>query len=232
MAETQPVLFCTEKQEIDKLVMAGKEHKVPKATSHHGNPVYFDPNDAELAVVQHYRKQDVKALQEKRKAKEFQNLLKTIPKVDYFPTTRLAEMYAKSGILGGGSSSGAGVDGEMSGITATPGFGDSQSSVGDGGSGGGDGAGGAGKLGEHSTAISGAGMSRGAGSVGAGVSMYSSLLQSDLSWQSAEHDFKAAMRAAKAGDTKALVEFNLRNQRRVLAPIDRRGSSPLPPTSS
>jgi hypothetical protein len=109
VAETQPVLFCTEKQQTDKKIMAGTEHKVPKATSHHGNPVYFDPHDNELAVVQHYRKQHLQEERRKREAQEFQRLLKTIPKVDYFPTTRLAEMYAKSGVLdtfaGGNSSS-------------------------------------------------------------------------------------------------------------------------------
>jgi hypothetical protein len=99
VAETQPVLFCTEKQQTDKKIMAGTEHKVPKATSHHGNPVYFDPHDNELAVVQHYRKQHLQEERRKREAREFQRLLKTIPKVDYFPTTRLAEMYAKSGVL-------------------------------------------------------------------------------------------------------------------------------------
>jgi hypothetical protein len=42
-----------------------------------------------------------------------------------------------------------------------------------------------------------------------------------MTWQNAEHEMKAAMRAAKAGDTRALVEYNRRiASKRVLTPID------------
>jgi hypothetical protein len=53
-----------------------------------------------------------------------------------------------------------------------------------------------------------------------GASVYSSVLQSDLSWQNTEQEMKAAMRAARAGDTRALYEYNMRNSKRVLPPID------------
>ena len=209
VAETQPVLFCTEKQQTDKKILAGIEHKVPRATSHHGNPVYFDPNDTELRVIQHYRKQDLRAEKERRKAKEFQKLLKTIPKVDYFPTTRLAKMYSKTGTLGMTGCEGS----MMSGLTpiqpsldGTSGLlGASQSTGG---------------LGSFAPGEAAGTSATTATPTAQNNSTYSSILQSDLSWQTAEQEMKAAMRAARAGDTRALVEFNLRCNKRQLTPLE------------
>lgn len=205
VAETQPVLFCTEKQQTDKKILAGIEHKVPRSTSHHGNPIYFDPNDTELQVIMHYRKQDLRAEKERRKAKEFQKLLKTIPKVDYFPTTRLAEMYSKTGVIGTNGESSM-----MSGLTPLDGISgmgnmDASQSTNDPGNTKLDGGTTNSSMFNNSTYNN---------------SMYSSILQSDLSWQTAEQEMKAAMRAARAGDTRALVEYNLRCSRRVLTPIE------------
>jgi hypothetical protein len=182
------VLFCTEKQQTDKKIMAGIEHKVPKASSHNGNPVYFDPNNNELAMIKHYRKLDVEEEKKRKKAKEFQKLLKTIPKVDYFPTTRLAEMYAKNGITSSMMSS-VGADSMYS--ASAPAFAPEASGVNDS---------------AFSADLHGA-------------SAYSSILQSDLSWQNTEQEMKAAMRAARAGDTHALYEYNMRKSRRALPPI-------------
>jgi hypothetical protein len=96
VAETQPVIFCTEKQELDKKILAGLDHKVAKAVPLKGQDLYYDPNTAELEIIKHYRQLDLAKEKKKADAKKFQALLKTIPKVDYFPTTRLAEMYRTS----------------------------------------------------------------------------------------------------------------------------------------
>lgn len=131
----QPALFCTEKQAIDKQVMAGIEHKVPKPTPHHGQSAPYDPRDNEVTLIKHYRQQDLRERRQRREATEFQRLLKTIPKVDYFPTTRLAEMYAKAGVLDsqGSFTGGGGGDGDGSSLgvdsAAVAGMGVGQHSV-------------------------------------------------------------------------------------------------------
>lgn len=184
VAETQPVLFCTEKQETDKKIMAGLEHKVPKSTPHLDRPLYYDPSDNELQIIQHYRRQDLKEEQRRREARQYQKLLKTIPKVDYFPTTRLAEMQAKS------SSSRVDSDDLSSSFVTGADLGN-------------------------------AGASELEGSFGASqqqLSKYSSVLSQAGDWQNVEHNMKLAMKAAKAGDRKALFEYNMRNK--LLAPID------------
>lgn len=187
------MLFCTEKQETDKKIMAGLEHKVPKSTSHMQRPVYFDPSDNELQIVQHYRKHDLQKERQRREARQYQKLLKTIPKVDYFPTTRLAELQARN------NSSTLRVehdDYSNSFVTSADRGNSSKIDI--------DEVGEMGLDGSLSSSLQ--------------QSKYSALLSAAGDWQNVEHNMKMAMNAAKAGDRKALYECNMRNQ--ILAPID------------
>ncbi len=208
MAETQPVLFCTEKQETDKKILAGIEHKVPKPTSHLGRPVYLDPNNNELKIIKHYRKKDLQRENAKREAQEYQQLLKTIPKVEYFPTSRLAEMRSKSSLQEGSSMSG----GNRGTLHATPQDGidlenstDMHNNM-------------------HQTSTS-----KAPSKLFASMSTWSkydaSVLES-TDWQDTETKMRAAMKAAKAGDTQALFALNLQNASllsKTLPPLDTGG---------
>jgi hypothetical protein len=97
VAETLPVIFCLEKQQTDKIIMSGVEHKVPKSVPLKGQDLFYDPNNVALGVIQHHRKLALKAEKAKWDAMAYQDTLKVIPQVNYYPTTRLAE------IKGGGS---------------------------------------------------------------------------------------------------------------------------------
>lgn len=195
VAETQPVLFCTEKQETDKLIMSGAEYKVPKSKPHGQQPLFFDPSNNELQIIKHYRKQDLQEEHKRREARQYQKLLKTIPKVDYFPTTRLAEMQelqARTSLSQVESD-----DFSSSFVTGTePGHGNRFATA-------------AGGLGEPSNLTSCAPSQQ---------SKYSALLSQAGDWQNVEHNMKMAMKAAKSGDRKALYECNMRSK--LLVPID------------
>lgn len=211
VAETQPVLFCTEKQETDKKILAGIEHKVPKPTSHLGRPVYLDPNNNELKIIKHYRKEDLQKENTKRKAREYQKLLKTIPKVEYFPTSRLAEMRSKSSLNEGSSdgntsaSANNGVDLENStdiynntSNSTAPLHNTSASKVHN----------------KFTTSMS-------------SWSKYDTSVLENSDWQDTETKMRAAMKAAKAGDTRALYELNLQQSSslmsKTLPPLDTGG---------
>jgi hypothetical protein len=203
VAETQPVLFCTEKQETDKKIMAGIEHKVPKPTSHLGNPVYFDPNNNELKLIKHYRRQDLKEEKRKQEAKEYQKLLKTIPKVDYFPTTKLAEIRSKSTLAYTSSTA----DNKDSIFEDS--FARSSSNNNEGFYGGSPG------LNNTSRGPSDAKFTA---SMGSWSKYDSSVLdEADGAWQGTERAMKEAMKAARRGDTRALYEYNMKQQNLVTA---------------
>ena len=195
--------------------MAGEEYKITKTTllnsSNNNNhqPVYIDPNNNELKIIKFYRKNDLKKRNEKLKAKEYQNLLKTIPKVDYFPTTRLAEMYKQSGILNNNYDNSSSIDNNSS---ITYNNNDNNKEI-------------EGNLLNNNSCNNTTTNTINSNSI-YNSSAYSSILQSDLSWQNTENDMKNAMKAAKAGDTQALYEFNMRNSSSMkLPPLD-------PPTVS
>ena len=208
VAETQPVLFCTEKQETDKKILAGIEHKVPKPTSHLGRPVYLDPNNNELKIIKHYRKKDLQQENAKREAQEYQKLLKTIPKVEYFPTSRLAEMRSKSTLQEGSSISG-GNSGTLH--AATKDGVDLENSTDM-------------YNNTHHTSIS-----KAPSKLSASMSTWSKYDTSVLEntdWEDTETKMRAAMKAAKAGDTRALFALNLQNSAllsKTLPPLDTGG---------
>ena len=216
MAETQPVLFCTEKQETDKKIMAGIEHKVPKPTSHLGNPVYFDPNNNELKLIKHYRRQDLEEEKRKQEAKEYQKLLKTIPKVDYFPTTKLAEIRSKSSLAYTNSTA----DNKDS--TFEDSFARS-SSKNEGFYGGGTGSS---SLGLNNTST-GPGDAKFTASMSSWSKYDSSVLEeADGAWQDTERAMKEAMRAARRGDTRALYEYNMKQQN-LMAAVEAASDVPM-----
>jgi len=209
VAETQPVLFCTEKQETDKKILAGIEHKVPKPTSHLGRPVYLDPNNNELKIIKHYRKKDLQRENAKREAQEYQQLLKTIPKVEYFPTSRLAEMRSKSSLQEGSSISG----GNSGTLHTTPQNGVDLENSTD----------------MYNNNMHHASTSKAPSKLSASMSTWSKYDTSVLEntdWQDTETKMRAAMKAAKAGDTRALYALNLQNSAllsKTLPPLDTGG---------
>ena len=185
------MLFCTEKQETDKLLMSGAEHKVPKPTPLRGQPLYFDPNDVQLQLVKRHRRADLQQAARRQQAQQYQEMLRTIPAVEYFPTTRLAKMQLQQQ--------------QRSSASAT-GLGNSVSLSGGGGGGGGDRDGAGDGTSEYDSS---------ALRVNSGSSL---LAETQGEWQNVERDMKAAMRAAKAGNSRALYEFNMR--RRQLSPVN------------
>lgn len=92
VAESQIVPFCVEKQETDRLIRSGAAHQVPKAkgTKHH--PLYSDPWDVELALVKRYHREMERRSKDKHSAVSYQDALSTVPQVDYYPTTELSKM--------------------------------------------------------------------------------------------------------------------------------------------
>lgn len=96
VAENQPTIFCAEKQEIDKWErsQSGQPMPFPKPTPVAGRPLYFDPWNTQLKHLKTLRVQDEAVRAEKIAAWEYQQQLRTIPRVDYYPTTVLKQMRA------------------------------------------------------------------------------------------------------------------------------------------
>lgn len=209
MAETQPVLFCTEKQETDKKILAGIEHSVPKPVSHLGKPVYVDPNNNELKIIKHYRKQDLREEKRRQDAKEYQRLLKTIPKVDYFPTTRLVEMRSKGSVNLSTASemnvSGVGGVGSVGGLEGSMAQEESM---------------------YHSLDTKGNNASTGnkfTNSMSSWSKYDTSVLEQTQEWEQTEKNMRNAMKAARAGDVRALYECNMKANMNKLPPLDTGG---------
>lgn len=95
VAENQPTIFCPEKQELDKIQRSGQSISAPKSVPVKGRPLYSDPWDIQMQQVKVLRKLEQEDKQEKIAAKEFQEKLRTIPKVNYYPTTVLKQMQAQ-----------------------------------------------------------------------------------------------------------------------------------------
>ncbi len=95
VAENQPTIFCPEKQELDKLQRSGQPMAAPKSVPVKGRPLYSDPWDIQMQQIKVLRKLEEEDKQEKIAAKEFQEKLRTIPKVNYYPTTVLKQMQAQ-----------------------------------------------------------------------------------------------------------------------------------------
>lgn len=101
MAENQFHPFCTEKQATDKIERSGVALEIPKSKAVKGQKLYYDPLDNHVEVLKaEYKQNEAKKIY-KRKVNDYKRALKTIPKVDYYPTTVLATMRKK----GGGESS-------------------------------------------------------------------------------------------------------------------------------
>lgn len=72
--------------------MAGLPHQVPPSVPLKGQKLYYDPCNPRMQDLQRVRKETLQKIQAKREAEEYQAKLRTIPKAEYFPTTRLFEM--------------------------------------------------------------------------------------------------------------------------------------------
>jgi hypothetical protein len=97
IAENQITSFCSEKQVLDKLTLQGGTlPPTNKSIPLKGQPIYKDPWNQELEYVKQQYALNEEAKQIERKAWEYQEALKTIPQVDYYPTTILREMKKKS----------------------------------------------------------------------------------------------------------------------------------------
>lgn len=92
IAENQLHPFCTEKQQLDIQERSGQLAKVPPSVPVKGQPLYYDPWDVHVAEINRYHKEMEKQKNEKLRAKEYQDILKTIPKVNYYPTSKLKEI--------------------------------------------------------------------------------------------------------------------------------------------
>lgn len=97
-AENQFHPFCTDKQELDKLERSGIVPEVPKSVPVKGQPLYYDPWDVYVKEIKKHHKTLTRAQAAARKVKSFQDKLDNIPKVKYFPTTRLREMLGTTGV--------------------------------------------------------------------------------------------------------------------------------------
>lgn len=72
---------------------------VPKSTPLKGHELFYDPWDTQVQQVKILRAEEEKRREEKIAAWEYQQILKTIPKVEYYPTTRLKEMEEMGKVL-------------------------------------------------------------------------------------------------------------------------------------
>lgn len=202
------MLFCTEKQETDKKILAGVEHTVPKPVSHLGKPVYVDPNNNELKIIKHYRRRDLQEEKRRRDAKEYQRLLKTIPQVDYFPTSRLVEMRSKSSVNLSTASNTGGVSG-MGGVDGPEGSVAQEDSM------------------YHSLDTKGNNTVTAGNKFTTSMSSWSkydtSVLEQTQQWEQTEKNMRNAMKAARAGDVRALYEYNMKTRNNALPPLDTGG---------
>jgi hypothetical protein len=94
--ENQPTIFCPEKQELDKVERSGQAVPVPKSVPVKGRPLYSDPWDIQMQQIKALRRMDEEAKQQEQEAHLFQEKLRTIPRVSYFPTTILKQMRTTS----------------------------------------------------------------------------------------------------------------------------------------
>lgn len=77
----------------------GQPLPVPKSTPLKGHELFYDPWDVQVQQVKILRAEEERRRAEKIAAWEYQQALKTIPKVEYYPTTRLKEMEEKGKAL-------------------------------------------------------------------------------------------------------------------------------------
>ena len=88
--ESKPQIFCSEKQESDKLLRQGKPLK-PSPANIKENP-YYDPIvEEELKRLKREHRLATQRRENKIKKKLLRDALKTIPKVDYHPDTMIIE---------------------------------------------------------------------------------------------------------------------------------------------
>jgi hypothetical protein len=92
VAENQTNPFCTEKQQLDIVQRSGVLPPVPKSIPVKGQPLYYDPWDTNVKEIKRYFNAHEKEKNNQFKAKLYQNALKDIPDVNYYPTTKLKEM--------------------------------------------------------------------------------------------------------------------------------------------
>lgn len=104
-AVTQPPFFCSEKYELDKLLTVGDTKAIRETMSNVKKPVkgqalYFDPWDDPLKSVIADRKRLEKQKEDYFEARRYQDSLKTIPKIQYHPTSELNKMKSLSTMSG------------------------------------------------------------------------------------------------------------------------------------
>lgn len=90
---------CSEKQETDRYTMQhqGVPPPVPKSTPLPNRPLFYDPCDQAVRLLQKDRREEVKEIEAKKKAFDYQMQLKSLPVENYFPTSVHAKNLAKGG---------------------------------------------------------------------------------------------------------------------------------------
>lgn len=92
-----PEIYCSEKQDLDAQVRSGIVLKVPKAVPQKPEyPIWYDPYTEGLDEVKEMHRGLKKEKARKLQVWKYQEELHVIPKSDYFPTSVLAKMRAKS----------------------------------------------------------------------------------------------------------------------------------------
>jgi len=169
-------------------VLRGEVLKPPKSTPIKGKPLFVDPTFARIVELEYLRKLREKDREVKRKADKYQELLWTIPQADYYPTSALAEIRSHNSTK------------QMEGDDDTNTFFDSSTmqsndytldSL------------------EEVSALTNQNSS--VNRTARSVNTYDSSIldENEEEWKHLEVGFKQAMRAARAGDSKALYRFNM-----------------------
>jgi hypothetical protein len=87
--------FCPEKQQLDAIERSGVKLTVPKSIPVKGQKLYSDPWDVNVREVSRYHEETERRKAEEWKARQYQQQLKALPQVDYYPTTKLKELQYK-----------------------------------------------------------------------------------------------------------------------------------------
>jgi hypothetical protein len=96
VAENQMHPFCTERQQLDMDERSGVPTKVPKSKPVKGQPLYYDPWDAHVKLVNdEFRQRETARLKELEHI-DAKRMMYKVPDVKYFPTTRLKELRSVS----------------------------------------------------------------------------------------------------------------------------------------
>lgn len=188
IAENQPSIFCPEKQELDKAQWGGQVLPVPKPVPLKGRPLYTDPWDIQVQQIKMLRKMDEEIKEEQRAEKQFQENLRVIPKVNYYPTTILKKMKHKQER----ESSKQKLKETQAGTTAESSYGETSALEED--------------EAAHQTSPT---KPRSAGRRSNKKSHMDELVEKYPHWEHTEEEMNLALTLAKRGDRRALYDFHL-----------------------